>query len=86
MSICSLIYSASVTGDCSNTGVGSFLIDIIGSAPDYTITWVNPAYGTGPLSPGQTTYGLTGLYADTYVFYINDSCLPSEINETFPFV
>lgn len=77
MSICSLIYSASVTGDCSNTGVGSFLIDIIGSAPDYTITWVNPAYGTGPLSPGQTTYGLTGLYADTYVFYINDSCLPS---------
>ncbi len=26
-------------------------------SPDYTITWVNPAYGTGPLSPGQTTYG-----------------------------
>lgn len=77
MSICSLIYNASVTGDCSNTGVGEFNVDIIGSAPDYTITWVYPPFGTIPLSPGQTSYGLGGLYADTYVFYITDSCLPS---------
>ena len=65
----------SITGDCSNTNSGEFSIDIVGSAPDYTIQWINPAsYGTIFLGAGVTTYTETGLSAGTYVFNVYDSC------------
>jgi uncharacterized protein (DUF2141 family) len=65
-----------ITGDCSNTSVGGFSINIAGSAPDYTIQWLSPAFGTIPLGAGVTTYGLNGLTGGTYVFNVVDSCIP----------
>ena len=40
----------SITGDCSNTSSGAFDISINGSAPDFTISWIDPSFGTIPLS------------------------------------
>lgn len=74
---CLLGYNLSVTGDCSNTNSGAFTIDIIGSAPDYSIQWVNPASGTTALGVGVTQYSISGLSADTYTINIIDSCSPS---------
>ena len=62
------------TGDCLNTNSGSFGISIDGSAPDYTIQWVNPSFGTIPLGVGVTGYSVSSLSAGTYTFYVVDSC------------
>ena len=71
---CSLSYISSITGDCSNLSLGSFSIDIQGSAPDYTIQWLLPAYGTIPLGVGVSGYTINSLSAGTYSFNILDSC------------
>jgi len=72
---CFLSYTYSVTGDCSNTNVGSFYIDIFGTAPDYTIQWLSPTTGTTSLGVGVTAYTQTNLSAGTYSFNIIDSCI-----------
>ena len=54
--MCSLLYNLSVTGDCSNTNSGGFTVEIVGSAPDYSIQWVNPSSGTTALGVGVTEY------------------------------
>jgi len=64
----------SITGDCSNTNSGAFSVDIIGTAPDYTIQWISGSGGTETLTGGQTNYSLSGLSAGTYSFNIVDSC------------
>jgi hypothetical protein len=74
---CSLSYIPSISGDCSNTNSGAFSIDIFGSAPDYTIQWINPASGTTALGAGVTAYTETNLSAGTYTFNIIDSCSPT---------
>ena len=74
---CTLIYTPTITGDCSNTNVGGFTIDINGSAPDYTIQWINPSLGTIALGAGVTQYVVTSLSAGTYTFNIIDSCAPT---------
>ena len=74
---CFLSYTQSVTGDCSNSNVGSFTIDISGSAPDYTIEWLSPSLGTIPLGVGVTAYTQTNLSGGTYSFNIIDSCSPT---------
>jgi len=74
---CLLGYNVSITGDCTNSNLGAFTIDIIGSAPDYTIQWVNPASGTTSLGSGITQYSISGLSADTYTINIIDSCTPT---------
>jgi hypothetical protein len=71
---CSLDYIKSITGDCSNLGVGSFTIDILGSAPDYTIQWISPMTATTALGAGVTSYTESNLTAGTYTFNIIDSC------------
>jgi len=71
---CSLSYITSITGDCSNLSLGSFSIDIQGTAPDYTIEWLSPDYGTIPLGDGVTEYTIDSLSAGTYSFNIIDSC------------
>ena len=76
---CSLSYIPSISGDCSNTNSGAFSIDIFGSAPDYTIQWVNPASGTTALGVGVTAYTETNLSAGTYTFNIIDSCSPNTV-------
>jgi hypothetical protein len=75
---CPLSYNLSVTGDCTNTNSGAFSLEILGSAPDYTIQWLSPAsLGTVVLGVGVTGYTLTNLSASTYSFTIIDSCSPT---------
>lgn len=77
---CNLTYNLSITGDCSNTNSGSFSLEIIGTAPDYTIQWISPAsYGTISLGPGITGYTVDNLSAATYTFNVIDSCEPNTI-------
>jgi hypothetical protein len=71
-----------ITGDCSNTNSGSFEITINGSAPDYTVQWINPSLGTIPLGAGVTGYSINSLSAGTYTLNVIDSC-PSG-NTYFP--
>ena len=80
---CNLSYVLSLTGDCSNTNSGAFDIQIYGSAPDYTIQWLNPSsFGTIVLGEGVTGYTVTDLSASTYTFNIIDSCSPE--NNSYP--
>jgi hypothetical protein len=74
---CFLSYTASITGDCSNTNLGAFTININGEAPDYTIQWLSPTTGTTSLGVGVTAYTQTNLSAGTYSFNIIDSCTPT---------
>ena len=75
---CSLSYIlTSLSGDCTNSNLGGFSIDITGTAPDYSIQWVNPALGTIVLGAGVTGYTATTLSAGTYSFNILDSCSPT---------
>jgi hypothetical protein len=75
---CFLTYTPSIIiGDCSNINDGGFIIDIFGTAPDYTIQWINPPLGTIALGAGITQYGIASLSAGTYTFNIIDSCVPS---------
>ena len=74
---CFLSYTQSVTGDCSNTNVGGFTINIDGQAPDYTIQWLSPDLGTIPLGESVTAYTQTNLSGGTYSFNIIDSCSPT---------
>jgi len=75
---CSLSYIlTSLSGDCTNSNLGGFSIDITGSAPDYSIQWINPALGTIVLGAGVTGYTATTLSAGTYSFNILDSCSPT---------
>ena len=72
---CELTYISSITGDCSNSSSGAFNIDIYGTAPDYTIEWINPSLGTISLGAGVTAYTINSLSAGTYTFNILDSCV-----------
>jgi len=80
---CNLSYVlTSLSGDCTNSNLGGFSIDITGSAPDYSIQWINPALGTIVLGAGVTGYTATTLSAGTYSFNILDSCSPT--NTSYP--
>jgi len=74
---CFLSYTSSITGDCTNTNLGAFTINIDGTAPDYTIQWLSPPSGTTSLGAGVTAYTRTNLSAGTYSFNIIDSCSPT---------
>jgi len=70
---CTLSYSLTgLTGDCQNLNQGAFGILIEGTAPPYTIEWLDPQLGT-VLLPGDT-YDMSSLSAYTYIFNITDSC------------
>jgi hypothetical protein len=71
----------SITGDCSSTSSGAFSIDIYGSAPNFSISWISPPLGTIALG-GATGYTKTNLSGGTYVFNVIDSC--SGGSTTFP--
>ena len=70
---CFLSYTSSITGDCSNTNLGAFTIEIDGTAPDYTIQWLSPTTGSTSLGVGVTSYTQTNLSAGTYSFNVVDS-------------
>ena len=68
-------YGLSLTGDCSNSSSGSFLLTLSGGSPPYTVNFL------GALS-GQTVINTTApilvssLNAGTYSARINDSAVP----------
>jgi len=69
-------YTISLTGDCTNSSLGSAKINLIGSSP-YTISWVNNVLPSSNFS--TSSYSVTGLSAGTYGFNITASTIP--INE-----
>ena len=74
---CLLSVVRSFTGDCTNSSVGAINVEITGSAPDFTIQWVEPAsLGTIALGVGVTGYTETGLSGGTYIFNVIDTCSP----------
>ena len=74
---CILSYTISITGDCLNDLSGAFSLDIVGTAPDYTIQWISPYTGTTSLGAGVVNYSESGLSGGTYTFNIIDSCFPT---------
>lgn len=74
---CNLGYSISITGDCTNSNLGEFIVDIYGDAPDYTIQWISPYTSTIALGSGVTQFSADTLSAGTYTFNIIDSCTPT---------
>ena len=72
-------YNLSITGDCTNSFLGGFTVDIISTSPDYTIQWLSPYSSTIPLGPGVTVYTINTLSAGTYSFNIIDSFIPNNV-------
>lgn len=72
-------YNILVTGDCSNTNVGSISLGLTGGTPPYTVEWLIPALSTDIIITEPAIK--TGLSATTYAVRVNDSTLP--INEEF---
>lgn len=70
---CFLSYNLSITGDCTNGGLGVVKFDITGSAPPYNVSGSTGVY-TIPSS--GMTYIETGLTSGDYLYVISDSCLP----------
>jgi hypothetical protein len=73
-------YNISVTGDCSNTNVGSISLSLTGGTPPYTVEWLIPELLPNDLITTEPAIK-TGLSATTYAVRVNDSTLP--INEEF---
>ena len=72
-------YNISVTGDCSNTNVGSISISFVGGTPPYTVNWVDPNLGADVVTVLPSVR--TGLSAYTYGLEVNDSTVP--VNQSF---
>jgi hypothetical protein len=67
-------YTYSLTGDCSNSSLGSFSLSYTASTPPITITWTNPVSGITFSSQTLTEnpYVITGLSGGPYTFYLTD--------------
>jgi len=65
------IYNYSVTGDCSNTGSGAFSFDITGTTPPFAVTCISSGCSL-PSSATTTSYGVSGITADTYFLQVVD--------------
>ena len=76
MASCNLSAIVSVTGDCTNSGVGAFLVNILGSNPPYFYQSISPTFDpiATPLPAGVTSFGQTNLSPATYTYLIFDSC------------
>ena len=72
-------YNISITGDCSNAGLGEIRILPTGGTEPYTIQWVSPYFppNVGFIGPVVQP----GLYSNVYSIRLNDSTLP--INNEF---
>jgi hypothetical protein len=67
-------YNLSVSGDCSQNGLGAISILPYGAIPPYTVQWITPNLGTDILT---TTPAIkTDLWYGNYSVRINDSTLP----------
>ena len=68
-------YNISITGDCSNAGLGEIRILPTGGTEPYTIQWVSPYFppNVGFIGPVVQP----GLYSNVYSIRLNDSTLPT---------
>ena len=69
----SFFYNISVTGDCTNSNLGSFSVDFTSGNTPYIVNWLTPLYASASTTGN---YSITGLSAGTYQFYVNDSSVP----------
>ena len=68
-----ILYTISLTGDCSNTNSGELNLVLGGNAP-YTVQWIEPISFGLLTQTGQTSpYSYGGLSAGTYAINIIDS-------------
>ena len=67
-------YNLSVSGDCSQNGLGTISILPYGAIPPYTVQWITPNLGTDVLT--ITPAIKTNLWYGNYSVRINDSALP----------
>jgi hypothetical protein len=76
---CNLLYTLSVTGDCSSNSTGAIHVDIFGDIvpADYVITWITPFTDVIVLGENVSGYTRTDLSSGTYSFYIQDTCTPT---------
>lgn len=71
----SLTYSVSITGDCSNLGVGAIDLTPLSGMSPYIVDWYSPSI---VVDTGITTSSIvTGLTAGTYSVLITDSTTPT---------
>jgi hypothetical protein len=68
-------YNISITGDCSNAGLGAIRILPTGGTEPYTIQWISPYFppNVGFIGPVLQP----GLYSNVYSIRLNDSTLPT---------
>jgi hypothetical protein len=68
-------YDISITGDCSNAGLGEIRILPTGGTEPYTIQWISPYFppNVGFIGPVVQP----GLYSNVYSIRLNDSTLPT---------
>ena len=74
MAACNLLAKVSVTGDCSNSGLGELNVNIIGSNPPFYYQMVSPTVDPAPIPVGVTSFTETNLTPNTYTYLIFDSC------------
>jgi hypothetical protein len=66
------VYNLSVTGDCTNSGLGAVSFQITGDSPTFTV-YEATTTGLLPTDIGVTSYSATGLTGFSYFVYIQDS-------------
>lgn len=66
------IYGLSVTGDCTNSGLGAVSFDITGDTPNFGVV-DGTGLGLLPTSANTTTYSVTGLTGGTYWAEVYDA-------------
>lgn len=71
-----IINNYSVTGDCSNLGIGQVYFDITGDSPTWTISEITTS-GLLPTSASTSYYSVNNLTAGNYFVEIVDSGLPT---------
>ena len=67
------VYNYSVTGDCSNSGVGAIYFDITGTSSPFSVFETAPTTGYFPTSGTTTLYSVTGIPAGEYSITITDA-------------
>lgn len=77
-----LNYITSITGDCTNLGLGAIEIQLIDGVPPYSVYWSNPNLGT---DFDVTTSIRTGLIPGIYQVELQDSSIPQNACYTVNF-
>lgn len=77
------IFNYSVTGDCTNLGIGEVFFGITGDAPTWTVTEISTS-GLLPTSAATNNYYVNNLPAGSYFVEIIDSTIPTPDSLIWP--